>query len=108
MEDPLLMAPGLRSQLWASEPLAHGAHRHQDGPLPQLLQSHSSSCSFPWLREAEASPEPWLPSTAKQLASITPDSSRVTAQPPAPAWLGAVPFYGEAEGKQGGGVGVGE
>lgn len=69
-------------------------------PLTQLFQPHSSSCSFLWLREPEASPEPWPPSTAKQLASITPDSFRATAQPPAPAWLSAVPFYGEAEGKQ--------
>lgn len=103
MEDKLLMVPGQGSPLRASAPLAHRAHSLPVSSLTQLFQPHSSSCSFLWLREAEASPEPWPPSTAEQLASITPDSSRETAQPLAPAWLSAVPFYGEAEGKQGGG-----
>lgn len=60
--------------------------------LPHLFLPHRSSCSFLWLREAEASPEPWPPSTAKQLASITPDSSRAIAQPSPQPQSGSVPF----------------
>lgn len=90
MENKLLMVPGQGNSLWDSAPQAHRAHRQQGGPLTQLFQPHSSFCSFLWLREAEASPEPRPPSTASNwlpLPLTAPEQ-----QPSPPPQPGSVPF----------------
>lgn len=87
-----------RKQHWNSANSAHCAHRRQFGPLSQLFQTYSSSRTvFFGSEKQRPPPSPGPPSTAKQLASITPDSSRARNGPaPGPAWLHIIPFYGRA------------